>query len=111
MYLFNKRKCLKLMSSKSALAAARRLTMEQPLQTATAHPAGTRDMAVQMKRKKRKNTAAVVSGTMVAESSLISSYAITTTILVALGIARPQPSKLLHHAPVVAARPLLQASH
>ena len=109
MYLFNKRKCLKLMSLKSALAAARRLTMEQPLQTATAHPAGTRGMVVQMKRK-RKNTAAVVSGTMVAESSLTSSYAITTTILVALGIARPQPSKLLHHAPVVAARPLLQAT-
>ena len=106
MYLFNKRKCLKLMSSKSALAAARRLTMEQPLQTATAHPAGTRGMVVQMKRK-RKNTAAVVSGTMVAESSLISSYAITTTILVALGI---RLRSLQHHAPVVAARPLLQAT-
>ena len=108
MYLFNKRKCLKLMSSKSALAAARRLTMEQPLQTATAHPAGTRGMVVQMKRKKRKNTAAVVSGTMVAESSLTSSYAITTTTLVALGI---RLRSLQHHAPVVAARPLLQASH
>ena len=97
------------MSSKSALAAVRRLTMEQPLQTATAHPAGTRGMAVQMKRKRRKNTAAVVSGTMVAESSLTSSYAITTMILVALGIVRPQPSKLLYHAPVVAVRQVLQA--
>jgi len=95
------------MSLKSALAAVRRLTMEQPLQTATAHPAGTRGMAVQMKRKRRKrNTAAVVSGTMVAESSLTSSYAITTMILVALGI---RLRSLHHHAPVVAVRQVLQA--
>jgi hypothetical protein len=79
------RECLK---TKSALAAALRLTLELPLQTTTAHHAGTRDMAVLMMRKKRKrNTTALVCGTMAAENSLTTSHATTTTIHVVLGIS------------------------